>query len=83
VRREETSNGDPGGGGDPDDIGGGVLASLGEDFSQRMESVGAWCLSCSPLLASQEQEGETLSEKGKQKGMQDSSLRVTKEIFIA
>jgi hypothetical protein len=30
--REDTSDGDPSGGGDPDDIGGGVLVALGEEF---------------------------------------------------
>jgi hypothetical protein len=31
-RQEEVSDGDPGGGGDPDGTGDGVLASLGEGF---------------------------------------------------
>jgi hypothetical protein len=31
-RRDETSDGDPGGGGDPDGAGGGVFASSGREF---------------------------------------------------
>jgi hypothetical protein len=34
-RREEIFDGDPDGGGDPDDTGGGVLTSLGEGLSSR------------------------------------------------
>jgi hypothetical protein len=36
-----------------------------KDFPQQRESVGTWYLSCPPLLASQEQERETLSKKRK------------------
>jgi hypothetical protein len=66
-RREEISDGDPGGGGDPDGVDRGVLVSLGDRFPSLGESVSIWCISCPPSLASREQEKRTLKASGKEK----------------
>jgi hypothetical protein len=73
ARREDTSDGDLGSGGDSDNVDGGVLVSLGEGLPLQRESALAWCLSCPPSSGSREHERETPSKKKQRKGMRDGS----------
>jgi hypothetical protein len=73
-RHEETFEGDPGGGGDPDGTDGDVLVSLGEGLPS-MEGEHSRLM---PLLSSivgkqRARERETLSEKRQGDKMQDGS----------
>jgi hypothetical protein len=81
-RREEISDGDPGGSGDPDGADGGVLASLGKEFSsgegERSHLMPLWSSIDGEQRA---REGEPKSKL--RKGMGDGSRWGTKEIFIA
>jgi hypothetical protein len=57
---EEISDGDSGGGGDPNGVGGEVLTCWMKDFPLQRESVNASCISYPPLVVSRERERKTL-----------------------
>jgi hypothetical protein len=54
-QHEETSSGDFSGGGDPESVGSGVLAPSGDGLLSLEGSECAWCLSCLPLIVSEEE----------------------------
>jgi hypothetical protein len=80
-RREEISDGDPGGDGDPDSTGGGVKPPL-DDEEPSLEGERERLV---PLLSSIVAKRRRREENRKQesKGMQDGYKRKTKEIFLA
>jgi hypothetical protein len=54
-QHEETSSRDFSGGGDPESAGSGVLAPSGDGLPSLEGSEHAWCLSCLPLITSEEE----------------------------
>jgi hypothetical protein len=80
-RREEISDGDPGGGGDPDSTGGGVEPPLGEEepsLAEEQEHL-------FPLLSSivSKRRGREENPKQRREEIRDGYRRKMTEIFIA
>jgi hypothetical protein len=57
-RHDETSDGEPGAGGDPDGTTVEFWHHRAEDFPLQRESIHTWCISCPPSVVSRQQEIE-------------------------